>query len=379
MHRESMRKIAITGGDGFRAFHMRAFLLPFEREGQVEVVPLSEDVMNDPQVFAEALKGVDVVVPLAGMNRGDDEVLYENNIGLARSLINACERASVTPHIVFASTTHHERDTAYGRSKRETEKIFKEWGEKKSAPVSIIIFPNLFGEFGKPYYNSVVATFCHELAYGKESIINAENAIELLHAHSMASQLYEAITSVRVGEFRSSGIVIKVSELYEKLRLMTATYRGGTLPDTETPLDVELFMTLHSHLFPLMFPQTLEAKSDTRGSLYTISKSNRKSETFFSTTHPGQVRGDHYHFRKMERFCVIQGEGEILIRRLFSDQVMRYPVSGSVPVVIDMPTYSTHALRNSGSIDMLTLFCSNEQFNVSDPDTFFETTELSEK
>ncbi len=362
-------KIAITGANGFLGQHVRFYILPFEKQGEHSVVPVPRDAFESVEKLRNLIAPCDAVIHLAGVSRGDDSDVFEVNVRLARMLADACE--GVWPHIVFASSTHIERDTAYGRSKKEAGNILEAWGAKNNARVSIAILPHVFGEFAKPFYNSVVATLCHQIAHDLPSDINPEAQVELIHARNVALHFIEMLKA-EGGVTRLEGRPIALSAVHEMLKSYAQQYRNGIMPMVSDRFETALFMTLHSHLFPTMFPRALEIKSDGRGGLFEVARSNNPDLVFFSTTVPGATRGNHYHTRKFERFCVVRGEGLISLRKLLTDEIKTYDVSGETPVVIDMPTYWTHALTNVGASDLEAVFWISEQLDPSDPDTYHE-------
>lgn len=363
-------KIAITGADGFLGQHVRFYLLPLEKKGEHEVTFVPRDAFESAEKLRSFVAQCDAVIHLAGMNRGDDTDVYETNVGLARTLATACE--CLRPHIVLASSMHIERNTAYGRSKKDAGDLLQAWGVKNNARVSIAVLPHVFGEFAKPFYNSAVATICHQIAHGLPSEINPVAQVDLIHARDVARHFVD-ILGKGGGFERVKGHPVTVNAVYEMLKSQAEQYQKGVMPMLNDKFERALFMTLHSHLFPVMFPRELEIKSSEQGDLFEVVRSNKPDQVFFSTTVPGATRGNHYHTHKFERFCVIRGEAQISLRKLLTKEVQTYAVSGEKPVVIDMPSYWTHNITNTGSGEMLAVFWISEHYNPEDPDTYYET------
>ena len=166
-------------------------------------------------------------------------------------------------------------------------------------------------------------------------------------------------------------------ELADLLTAQSRQYFGALeIPPLQAALDLALFNCLRSAAFPQAYPIPLELRSDARGSLFEAVRSHRAGQTFFSTTHPGVTRGNHFHFGKVERFLVVGGQARISIRRLFDDQVHAFEVRGDQPVYIDMPTLHTHEITNVGDGELLTLFWAHEFFDPQRPDTYFEPVSL---
>lgn len=362
-------RIAITGANGFLGQHVRFYLLPLEKQGKHTVIAVPKDAFENIEKLHALIAPCDIIIHLAGMNQGNDADVYETNIRLAHSLVAACE--GIRPHIIFGSSIHIARNTAYGRSKKEAGNILVAWGATNSARVSIAVLPHIFGEFAKPFYNSAVATLCHQIAHGLPSEINPGAHVELIHARDVARYFVD-ILDKESGLERIKGHPVALSAVYEMLKSQAEQYQKGIMPMLSGKFETALFMTLHSHLFPVMFPRELEMKSDERGSLFEVARSNKPDLMFFSVTVPGTTRGNHYHTRKFERFCVVQGEARISLRKLLTDEVHLYNVSGNKPVVIDMPTYWTHNMTNVGAEDLLAIFWISEHYNPEDPDTYNE-------
>ncbi|MBW8328791.1 MAG: NAD-dependent epimerase/dehydratase family protein [Thiobacillus sp.] len=363
-------KIGITGADGLIGWHQRAYLKAIG--GGHEVRLAGRATFAQPEPLAGFVDGLDAIIHLAGMNRGEDAEIETTNARLARDLVAACEQTGTRPFMVYANSTHQDRETAYGRGKRAAADTFRAWAEQCGAGFANLILPHVFGEFGKPFYNSVVSTFCHQLARNETPQIITDGDLELLHVQDVAAQCLKAIQENRCGDIRMTGIGMKVSELLQRLTDMRDRYQSMVMPQLESALDVRLFNTLRSYLFPGHYPVALTLHSDARGSLFEVVKSRSGGQVFMSTTHPGITRGNHFHTRKIERFLVASGEAEIRLRKLFSDEVTCFKVRGDIPCYVDIPTFHTHHITNTGHSELVTLFWANEIFDPADPDTFPE-------
>jgi UDP-2-acetamido-2,6-beta-L-arabino-hexul-4-ose reductase len=367
-----MKRICITGYSGLLGKHLFLFLLSLGDE--VEIVPIEKSDWESTARLSKKITGADAVVHLAGMNRGDERLLYKTNISLAQMLIEACETYNLRPHIVFPSSTHEAYDTAYGRSKREISNLLVKWGKRTKTPVSVFILPHVFGEFGKPFHNSGISTMCYQLAKEEQPDINPLGHFELVHAREVARLIYEAIQGHQGGRKRVSGVKKSAPLVFSLLSEFTSAYRRGEFPSLRPGIETLLFTTLHSYLAWELLPHKLVLRTDERGSLFEMVRGQTAHQVFFSNTKPGIVRGNHYHTRKIERFCVVQGEAEIRLRHMLSGEIKTFLVNGTEPVALDMPTYWTHSIRNFGLGDLLTAFWTSEQYNPEDTDTFFAET-----
>ncbi|MBA3032736.1 MAG: NAD-dependent epimerase/dehydratase family protein [Gammaproteobacteria bacterium] len=367
-------KIGITGAEGLIGWHQRAYLKTIGGDHEIRLA--NRETFKQPGLLSEFVNGLDAIIHLAGMNRGNDAQVEATNRALAHDLVAACEQTGARPFVVYANSTHEDQDTAYGRGKRAAANTFHRWAERSGAGFTNLILPHVFGEFGKPFYNSVVSTFCHQLARQEAPQIITDGDLELLHAQDVVAQCWKAIQENQRGDIRMAGVGMKVSELLRHLTVMRDRYQAMVMPPLESVLDVRLFNTLRSYLFPGYYPVALTLHSDARGSLFEVVKSNSGGQVFMSTTHPGITRGNHFHTRKVERFLVASGEADIRLRKLFSDEVTSFKVRGETPCYVDIPTFHTHHISNTGQSELVTLFWANEIFDPGDPDTFPELVDV---
>jgi UDP-2-acetamido-2,6-beta-L-arabino-hexul-4-ose reductase len=361
--------VGITGIHGLIGWHLRARL---SRLPEVVVRGADRATFTERDALAEFVKDLDVLVHLAAMNRGDESELESVNVELATAMIAALERTGATPHVVFSSSTHIERDTAYGRSKRAVTERLRRWVHERGGSLTNLILPHVFGEFGRPFANSVVSTFCHQLARQETPQIIVDGRLELLHAQRVADEIAQALERRTDFELRMAGESIMTSELLGRLQEMASLYRRHLIPDLREPLALRLFNTYRSYLFPHHYPVTLELHSDQRGVLFEAVRSLNPGQVFFSTTKPGITRGGHYHTRKVERFLVTGGEAVIRLRKLFTSEIVEFRVNGSKPQYVDMPTFHTHDITNVGESELMTAFWAHEIFDPNDSDTFPE-------
>jgi UDP-2-acetamido-2,6-beta-L-arabino-hexul-4-ose reductase len=372
--REPIR-VLVTGAAGFLGWHVSVCLTKRET---MRVHQVTRKAYADRTALAEAVSGVDAVVHLAGMNRGDPDVVAGTNIRLAADLMAACERAGSRPHILFSSSTQALGDSSYGRSKARAAALLREWAERHEAPFSNLVLPHVFGEMGRPFYNSAVATFCHQLARGEEPTITQDGEVELLHAQEVAREIGDLVRlkaeggGTRLSEHRLHGRPMRVSAMLARLRGLAEPYQRHIVPDLRDPLDRDLFNTYRACLYPGQYPRPLPVFADHRGRLVEAVKELSGGQVFFSTTGPGITRGNHFHFHKVERFLVVEGEALIRIRRIGHKEVHSFKVGGETPAYVDIPTLHTHNITNTGCSPLLTLFWTHEIFDPAQPDTYPE-------
>ncbi len=361
-----MKTVGITGAHGLLGWHLSC-LLQFQEGTVVKRAHRSE--FETRESLLKFVRGCDAIIHCAGMNRGHDSEVASTNVRLTEQLLSAIKESGNKPHVLFTDSTHRDRDTAYGDSKRACAAMLAEWAEQSGAVFSDVVLPGIFGESGEPFYNSVVSTFCHQLANGKPPELHQDASIELLHAQDAAQVFAQLLKAPEGGQIRPRGSVLKTSELLAELQSFDASYRALVIPDLRDPFRLALFNTYRSYLFPAFYPGTLLLREDARGSLFEVEKNRNGGQAFVSTTVPGVTRGNHFHTRKIERFCVVQGQATIQIRKLFDDPVHEFMVDGKVPQFIDMPTFHTHNITNTGSTPLLTLFWSADIFDPANSDT----------
>lgn len=363
-----MVRIGITGSNGFIGWHLRAFLYP---KSEVQVIGANRDTFASTERLADFVLQCDVIVHCAGMNRGEDKEVANTNIKLVDDLIASCQLVEHRPHIIFTSSSHIFRDTLYGHSKRVCTERFRNWSKQTGAYFSNMVLPNVFGEFGRPFYNSAVSTFCYQLTNNQQPEIIHDGNLELVYVQTIASKIFEIINTPQE-EVTLSGLPITVSALLSKLSFFNKSYRDHVIPLLTDKNDLFLFNTYRSYLNPHYYPVSISLFEDNRGKLYEAIKSINGGQCFFSITHLGITRGNHYHTYKIERFLVVSGQAEVKIRKLFSEETITYNVDGSKPQYIDIPTFHTHNITNIGTNELETLFWASEIYDPENPDTFPE-------
>ena len=364
-------KIAVTGPEGFIAWHTRCAI---RARGGDEAVYLGREHFDDPELMAKAVSDVDAVVHLAGVNRAaDDDTIRVANPWLAERLVAGLQTLDRPVPVVYGNSIHADGDSVFGVAKRQGAEILTRYGASSGATVTDVVLPNIFGEWGRPFYNSVVATFSHQVARGETPRIEVDKEMPLLHVQRAVGVLLAATASPQGGRIDPAGASMSVAEVLDRIMTMSADYRTGDLPDLADSFTRDLFNTYRSYTFPGSWPIHPEVRGDQRGELFeTVRASGGESQVFFSTTRPGFTRGQHYHLHKVERFLVLRGTGVIRLRKLFSHEVIEFPVSGDRPAIVDMPTMWVHSITNTGDDELITLFYADELFDPERPDTYPE-------
>lgn len=370
-----MIRIGITGQSGFIGTHLFNFF--GLKKDEVIRIPFEDNFFEDISKLEDFVKQCDVIIHLAALNRHNDpQTIYETNILLVKKLIKALDSTASRPHILFSSSTQEERDNMFGKSKKEGRELLAGWARDNNAKFTGMIVPNVFGPFGNPYYNSVVATFSHQLTHNEEPKIEIDAQLKLIHIGELVELIWKAISEgYSTEEYRIPHTSEKkVTEILELIRLFKTEYSDkGVFPSLNNKFEINLFNTFRCYMdIAGHYPVKLVKNTDDRGSFVETIKSGLGGQVSFSTTKPGITRGNHFHTRKIERFAVIKGKAKIQLRRIGTDNIINFELDGNQPSYVDMPVWYTHNITNVGDDDLYTIFWINEFFDPADPDTFFE-------
>lgn len=370
-----MLKIGITGQEGFVGTHLYNTIALFSNE--FERVDYDISFFGDEVLLDQFVVQCDVIVHLAAMNRHNDpQVLYDTNVGLVSSLINSLERTKSKAHVILSSSSQEEKDNLYGKSKKVGRELLIAWANGAAATFTGLIIPNVFGPFGNPYYNSVIATFSHQISRGETPQIQVDGELNLVYVGELVSEILNKIRENKTNTvyFVPHTATAKVSRLLSLLQGFKESYQDkGEIPVMETIFELNLFNTFRcymdvAHYFPVKYTQ----HTDLRGSFVEVIRLGTGGQVSFSTTVPGITRGNHYHTRKIERFAVIKGKALIQLRRIGTDEVLDFYLDGNEPAYVDIPIWYTHNIKNIGDEVLYTNFWINEFYDPNDPDTYFE-------
>lgn len=394
--------ILITGANGFVGKNLAAALTNI-KESKDRTHPdicVDElylyDIDSSRDLLETACKNADFVFNLAGVNRPQtQEEFMQGNFGFASELLDTLRRHKNTCPVMLASslqaTLIGRYDSEYGRSKKAGEDLFFEYAKETGAKVLVYRFPNLFGKWCKPNYNSVIATFCNNIANDIPiTIDNPNTQLELLYIDDLVNEMFNALLGFehhcgfegvktvlcRVGKFCAVPLTYKVTlgEIADLLK--TFKQQPETLLIADIPKDSfakKLYSTYLSYLpyDKISFP--LKMNVDERGSFTEILKSKNNGQFSVNISKPGIEKGQHWHHSKWEIFIVVSGEALIQQRKIGTDNVFEFRVSGKkIEAVQMLPGYTHNIINLSETEDLITLMWANEQFDTSSPDTFFE-------
>ena len=368
-----MKKIGITGGNGFVGQHLFNTL---SQNKNISLIPFQRNFFENESKMDDFVENCDVIVHLAGLNRSnDEEVIFNVNRSITNKLISSLNRTKSKPHIIFASSTQEYMNNFYGKSKKIARLNLKNWSLSNNSIFTGLIIPNVFGPFGVPYYNSFISTFSHQLINNEVPEIKIDNEVKLIYIDKLIKEIIEIINHPFNNDFHEikHTSTKRVSEVLELLRLFKNQYLdNGQIPRVElNSFELNLFNTFRSYIPKTFFPRNFTKHTDNRGSFVEIMRSDSAGQSSYSTTVPGITRGNHYHTRKVERFAVISGKASIKLRKVNSDEVIEYTLDGESPSYVDMPIWYTHNITNIGNKELITLFWINEPYNEEDSDTYF--------
>ena len=371
-------KVLVTGAGGFIGKNLVAEL---ERREGVVVLPF--DVDTPEEMLEEYCGQCGFVYNLAGVNRPEHmEEFMEGNFGFATALVESLKRHGNSCPIMNASSIQATLDNPYGRSKKAGEDMMFAYGRETGAQVYIYRFPNVFGKWCRPNYNSAVATFCHNIAHGLPIQVNDRNRImELVYIDDVVEELLGALEGhphMNPEGYCYVPMVHKASlgEIVSLLYSFRESRQNLMVPDTaEGSFEKKLYSTYLSYLPEGEFSYPLLMHEDVRGSFTEILKSPDRGQVSVNISKPGIKKGDHWHHTKNEKFVVVSGKALIRFRRHGSSEIIEYHVSGEKLEVVDIPTGYTHSIVNEGDTDLVTLMWCNECFNPGRPDTVSEAVE----
>lgn len=375
-------KVLVTGANGFIGKNLIAEL---ERLETVEVLPF--DIDTPRERLDSYCQECDFVYNLAGVNRPENvEEFMEGNFGFASTLVETLHKYGNTCPIMNSSSIQATLENPYGKSKKAGEDMLFSYGRKTGAEIYIYRFPNVFGKWCRPSYNSVIATFCYNIAHEKPIQVNDRSTVmHLVYIDDVVEELLHALDRHPHVSLDGYCYVPKVHEttLGEIVTLLYGfreSRKNLMIPDmTEGSFEKKLYSTYLSYLPEDSFAYPLLMHVDERGSFTEILKSANRGQVSINISKPGIMKGNHWHHTKNEKFVVVSGKALLQFRKHGSEQIIEYHVSGDKLQVVDIPTGYTHTIINEGNTDLVTLMWCNECFNPGKPDTIYEAVELEEQ
>lgn len=376
-------KILVTGANGFVGKNLIS-TLENVRDGKDRTRNIPTDLeifsydLGTPQAdFERYCAECDFVYNLVGVHRPKDTSEFmKGNFGFLTTLLETLKKYHNTCPVLFSSSIQAEFDNPYGESKRAAEQALFAYSEETGAKVVVYRFPNLFGKWCRPNYNSVVATFCYNIARDLPIEIHDRNhELTLLYIDDVVDELLRALVGeeTKNGTFCAVPVSHKVTlgEIADLIYSFRESRKNLSVPQVaENSFSKKLYSTYLSYLPTDAFSYPLNMHTDARGSFTEILRSAEHGQMSVNISKPGIIKGQHWHHTKNEKFLVVSGKGVIRFRKIDSDEVMEYFVSGEKLEVVDVPTGYTHNIENLGDTDMVTFMWCNECFNPEKPDTY---------
>lgn len=364
--------ILVTGAKGFIGKNL---IVALKRKSRLNLWEFDVDSPSD--VLEQGIAGADVIFHLAGINRPDKVEEYQAiNTEFTGIICKNLKSLARKPILIFSSSTQAALDNHYGISKRTAEDIIFNFAEETGAQTAVFRLPGVFGKWCRPNYNSVVATFCHNIVRNLPITISDQaRELELVYIDDVVSS-FIGITENRwpstEGSFYSVQPTYRVllGKLAEIIRDFHESRHTLLIPDFSDGLTKRLYSTYLSYLPIDSFAYELNIKSDKRGELAEMLKSSHSGQLFLSRTRPGFIRGNHYHDTKVEKFAVIDGEAVIRFRHISEKKEFDYAISGKEFRIVDIPPGYTHSIENVGQSDLIVLFWADEMFDSEFPDTY---------
>ncbi len=370
--------LLVTGAKGFVGRNLVATL---QAEGYSNV--MQYDIDSDESLLAEYAAKAQFVFHLAGVNRPDEAAeFYEGNTRFTENLLALLSEAASPPPVLISSSTQVGNGTDYAKSKEQAEQAVFEYGSRCGKPVFVFRLPGVFGKWSRPSYNTVVATFCHNIARGMPiEVREPAFTIALCYVDDVVQTFITVMnaaegTLTTPGSGKTHGITptyeVTLGWLAGTIRNFAKTRQSLAVPDMSDECTRKLWATYLSFLPTDGYSYPLKTNSDERGSFTEFLRSSEAGQISVNITKPGITKGNHWHNTKNEKFLVVSGRAVIRFRTISTADIIEYTVSGEQLQVLDIPPGTTHNIQNIGEGDLVTVMWASQPFDPEAPDTYFE-------
>lgn len=337
------------------------------------------DVDSTPAELDAYCRQADFVFNLAGVNRPKDQTEFmEGNFGFASTLLNTLKKYNNTCPVMISSSTQAALDNPYGESKRAGEQLLFDYSKETGAKVLVYRFPNVFGKWCRPNYNSAVATFCHNIAHDLPIQVNDPDVVmNLVYVDDVVDELIAALSGRehRKENYCEVPVVhtITLGGIVDLISGFKDMHDNLGVPDLGDAFTKKLYSTYLSYLPKEKFVYPLKMNVDERGSFTEIIRTADRGQFSVNISKPGITKGQHWHHSKNEKFVVVSGHGLIQLRKIGSEEIIEFEVSGEKMEAVEMiPGYTHNIINLSETEDLVTLMWCNECFDPDKPDTYFE-------
>lgn len=376
-------KILVTGAKGFIGKNL---IEELKRQGH-EI--LAYDIDSTEEQLDEYTKNCEFVYHLAGVNRPENtEDFMSGNFGFTSVLLESLKKHGNKAPIMLSSSIQAELDNPYGKSKKAGEELLFQYGRENDVIVYVYRFPNVFGKWCRPNYNSAVATFCHNISRNLPIQVNETNpTLTLVYIDDLVKELISALNGEAnisdtydknqdENEHRYCSVPeqyqIKLLDIVNLLYSFKESRKDLYVPDMRDQFTKKLYATYLSYLPEDKFSYGLIMHTDARGSFTEMLKSEERGQVSVNISKPGITKGNHWHSTKNEKFIVVGGKARISFRKIGTEEVITYDVSGDKIEAVDIPPGYTHSITNTGETDLVTVMWANEPFDPNNPDTYYE-------
>lgn len=364
-------KVLITGASGFIGKNLVEKLKELNKYDIITI-----DRGNTKEQLCRGVLDADFIFHLAGINRPEnEEEFFEGNSGLTGEIIKLLKNNNKTTPVLITSSIQADLDNAYGRSKKLAEEELFNYRKETGAKVYVYRLPNVFGKWCRPNYNSAVATFCNNIAQGKEvwisdpskemTLVYIDDVVRNFINSMETQEVVEGFTTVDVEHTATLGKIVDLLTSFKESR------RNLMVPNMGDAFEKKLYSTYLSYIPEDEFSYPLKMNMDHRGSFTEFIKSPERGQVSVNISKPGITKGNHWHHTKNEKFLVVSGTGIIRFRKIGEEKIIEYKVSGEKLEVVDIPVGYTHSIVNTGDTDMVTIMWVNEVFDPKLPDTIF--------
>jgi UDP-2-acetamido-2,6-beta-L-arabino-hexul-4-ose reductase len=365
-------KILVTGAKGFIGKNLIA-----ELRNQKYADILEYDRETDPSILDTYTQECDFVFNLAGVNRPiNQEEFMEGNFDFTSELLDLLKKHNNKAPLMISSSIQAVLDNPYGQSKKAGEDLMFSYSKETGAKIFIYRFPNVFGKWCRPNYNSAVATFCNNIAHDLPIQVNDPSVVmNLVYIDDVVEEMINALNGkeYRKGDFCEVPVTytIKLGEIVDLIKSFKESRKTLNVPNMANEFEKKLYSTYLSYLPTDQFSYPLKMNVDNRGSFTEIIRTIDRGQFSVNIAKPGITKGNHWHHTKNEKFLVVSGNGLMRFRKVDTEEIIDYYISGDKMEVVDIPTGYTHNIINVGDTDLVTFMWANEAFNPEKPDTYF--------
>tara|TARA_B100000579_G_scaffold358943_1_gene315488 strand:- start:34 stop:1146 length:1113 start_codon:yes stop_codon:yes gene_type:complete len=367
-------KVLISGHKGFIGGHLLRKLKCLDRTHQIDFLTKSD--FQSRTNLTNKISPDDIIFHFAGVNRDiNEEKVYQKNIEINQLLHSVLGDIDFKGKLLFTSSIQEDSSTLYGKAKKNARLKFEEQSNSLGYKFYGIIAPNIFGPFCRPNYNSFIATFSSMIINQETPTIDNDSKVSLIYIGDFIDQIVKILDSDKLVDLNTRSInKYHVSEILKKLNTFNDLYiNNGQIPNVSLYFDLCLFNTFRSYIdINRSSPRKHEEFKDNRGMFSELARTFSEGQTSYSITKKGEIRGNHFHTRKIERFSVIKGKAKIQLREILSEEVLEFIIDGDQPSYVDMPVWYTHNIQNIGDEDLITVFWINEHYTEDTSDTYLE-------